>query len=388
MIDQVLVTYTNAPNTYTGEETAEVHCHGSPMVLTMALEALFAQGCRQARAGEFTQRSFLNGKLDLAQAEGVADLLEARSAGGVHLAVHQLAGALSTKIQGIYQEFSGLMAHFCAVLDYPDEDIDPFGEETILKVLSEQRNQLEQLSASWNRGKLITKGIPCALIGLPNAGKSSLLNALLGFERAIVTPIPGTTRDTIEAQISLGELSLRLIDTAGLRETEDPIEKMGVLRSREAQNEAELLLVVIDSSQPLTGEEPKPEGKVPTLCVLTKCDQPQVITEKDLDYPHICSISAKTGEGIQLLEKKILSLFQGTTDVGNQVLLTNLRQAEQVNLALSHVSGAVDALESGLPADAVLTDVEGAMQALGELTGKNISQDITQEIFSRFCVGK
>lgn len=388
VIDQVLATYSKAPFTYTGEDTAEVHCHGSPMVIAMALEAFFALGCRQAEAGEFTQRSFLNGKLDLTQAEGVADLISANSVGAVHQAVGQLGGKLSQKIEEIYSDLAGLMAHFCAVLDYPDEDIDEFGEQTILSTLETQKKALIRLEESWKRGKLVVHGIPCALVGLPNAGKSSLLNALLGYDRAIVTPVAGTTRDTIEAEISLGELSLRLVDTAGLRETEDPIEKMGVERSRQAMEEAQLVLVVIDGSKPLTGEEPvAPEG-VHCICVLNKADKHRVIEKKDLKFTHICEVSAKEEHGLVELQKVILSIFKTNSDDSEQVLLSNQRQVQQVQVARSHIEGAMWALTSGLPADATLTDVEGAMKALGELTGKSVPADITKEIFTRFCVGK
>lgn len=391
VIDQVLATYSNGPYSYTGEDTAEVHCHGSPMVLSLALESFFSLGCRQALAGEFTQRSFLNGKLDLTQAEGVADLLEANSTGAVYQAVGQLSGTLSHKIDHIYGELAGLMAHFCAVLDYPDEDIDEFGEQTIINSLNAQIKELKQLEASWKRGNIVAKGIPCALVGLPNAGKSSLLNALLGYERAIVTPVAGTTRDTIEAEISLGEFSLRLIDTAGLRESEDPIEQIGVERSRQAMELAELILVVVDGSTALTGKEPQVKdlpAHVPTICIVNKVDKTQVIEEEELEFEHICSISSKESDGLEELQKVILSIFKTDTAYGEETMLTNLRQVEQVRLALTHVEGAMDALSSGLPADATLTDVEGAMEALGVLTGKNVPQDVTREIFARFCVGK
>lgn len=387
-IDQVLATYSNAPNTYTGEDTAEVHCHGSPMVLAMALEAFYGEGCRQALAGEFTQRSFLNGKLDLTQAEAVADLLDARSSAAVHQAAGQLEGTLSQKIQEIYLELAGLMAHFCAVLDYPDEDIDAFDHNTITTTLDAQKIALKKLEATWERGNRIAHGIPCALIGLPNAGKSSLLNALLGYDRAIVTPIAGTTRDTIEGEISMGSSTLRLIDTAGLRDSDDPIEQMGVERSRSAMSQAELILLVIDGSQPLTGEEPEVIEGIPTICILNKLDKGQVLMEKDLPYEYIVPLSAKEGEGLERLQKVILSIFKTDSSSATEVLLTNLRQVEQIRLALSHVEGSLDALDLGLPADAILSDVEGAMGELGILTGKNVAQDVTQEIFTRFCVGK
>ncbi len=390
VIDQVLATYSNGPHSYTGEDTAEVHCHGSPMVLTLALEAFFALGCRQAEAGEFTQRSFLQGKLDLTQAEAVADLLEAKSAAAVEQAVGQLQGRLSQRIQEIYGNLAYLMAHFCAVLDYPDEEIDPFDQETIRTTVTEQKRALALLEASWERGRQLTKGIPCALVGAPNAGKSSLLNALLGYERAIVTEIPGTTRDTVEGEIALKSGSLRLIDTAGVHDTQDPIEQMGVERSRLAMEEAELILFVVDASQAWQEElrEILPTGDVPVVLVLNKGDMPGKIAPDQLDFPYVCQISAKEQEGLENLLSVIDGIFHTNSNPSQEVLLTNLRQVNQIRLARSHVEGALEGLDLGLPADAVLTDVEGAMNELGVLTGKNVPEDVTQEIFTRFCVGK
>ncbi|MFI3253026.1 MAG: tRNA uridine-5-carboxymethylaminomethyl(34) synthesis GTPase MnmE [Eubacteriales bacterium] len=387
-IDQVLATYSKGPNSYTGEDTAEVHCHGSPMVLTLALEAFYACGCRQALAGEFTKRAFLNGKLDLLQAEGVADLLDARNTAAVHVAHQQLEGRLTQKIEEIYGALSHLMAHFCVVLDYPDEEIDPFRKEEMESVILAQKAEIDTLLSTWQRGKHIIKGIPCALLGLPNAGKSSLLNALLGYERAIVTSIAGTTRDTIEGEFSLGNISLRLIDTAGLRETDDIIEQMGVARSRQAQEEASLHLVVIDGSEPLTGEEPAENPDIPCICILNKGDIQQNIDIHSLKYQHICQISTKTGEGLQELQNVISSIFSTVSNHSNDLLLTNLRQAQQLELAKQSLQGALEGLISGMAADGILSDVEMAMNELGELNGRNIPADITQEIFSRFCVGK
>lgn len=386
-IDHVLATYSKAPHSYTGEDTAEVHCHGSPMVLTLALEAFCKLGLRLAMAGEFTQRAFVNGKLDLLQAEGVADLLEAKTAAGVYLAAGQLEGRLTEKIEEIYQAFTHLLAHFCVVLDYPDEDIDPFTKEEMETVISTQAKEILALENTWERGKAISKGIPVAILGLPNGGKSSLLNTLLGYARAIVSPIAGTTRDTVEGEISCGAISLRLIDTAGIRETLDPIEQLGVERSLQAKEEAHLQLIVIDGSVPLTGNEPCEEEGVLTICVLNKCDKEQVVQEKDLNFQHIVSISAQENHGLEQLLDVISTLFIPKTRE-EEVLISNLRQVEQLRLARSYVVGALEGLREGMSADCILSDVEGALLELGRLTGKNVPEDVTQEIFSRFCVGK
>ena len=394
VIDQVLCTYSRGPASYTGEDTAELHCHGSPMVLSLGLEALFAQGARQAGPGEFTQRAFLNGRLDLAQAEAVADLLDARSREGARHAAGQLAGALSRRIQGIYSALVDVMAHFHAVLDYPDEDIDPFTQEQLSSDLTQQEGALERLLSTYRRGRQLNRGIRCAIVGRPNAGKSSLLNALVGYERAIVTDIPGTTRDTVEETVELGGVPLRLIDTAGLRESEDPIEQLGVERSRAAMEEAELILVLVDRSAPVTEEDgdllARARTLAPTILVRTKGDLPAArdpfVNLETL--PLVATISTRTGEGLDDLARVIASVFPRDTGAAYGELLTNARQAQAAQRALEGVRRAREALELGVTPDALLTDVEEALSALGELTGQSVSEDITARIFQRFCVGK
>ena len=391
-IDRVLCTYSLGPSSYTGEDTAEFQCHGSPMVLALGLEALFAAGARQARAGEFTRRAFLNGRLDLAQAEAVGDLLSAQSREGARHAAGQLAGALSKRIGDIYSALVDVMAHFHAVLDYPDEDIDPFRLEELDTALSDQEGELNALLASCGRGKLLREGVPCAIVGRPNAGKSSLLNAMLGWERAIVTDIPGTTRDTVEERCELGGVPLRLIDTAGLRDTADPVEKLGVERSRRAMEEAGLILVLIDASRPAQDQDfallQEAMALAPTILVWTKGDLPQApIPVVNMELPPSVTVSAKVRD-LDELCNEISCAFPQDLWGGYGEILTNARQEEAASRAREAVRRAREALTAGFTPDALLTDVEEALSALGELTGQSVREDVTNRIFSKFCVGK
>ena len=396
-VDDCLAVFFPAPHSYTGEDSAEFHCHGSPIVLRLGLQALFAQGARQAGPGEFTRQAFLNGKLDLTEAEAVMDLIDAESAAAAKNALSQLGGSLRRMVEGVRDGLVDIASRFYAVVDYPDEDIEDIHPREIEAALQTADEILTRLLASFQRGQVLRAGVPAAILGRPNAGKSSLLNALLGYDRAIVTDIPGTTRDTVEEKCVLGGVLLRLIDTAGLRETEDAVEKLGTERSRRAAEDAGLVLALIDGSQPVTPEDEAilrlAAGKERWLLLLTKSDLPQKAVLPRLSAlpgtapAAVLSLSAKTGSGIPALETAVAELFpQGEAETGS--LLTNPRQADAVGRALDAVRRAEESLTLGLTPDVILTDAEEALSALGELTGATAREEIVSAIFSRFCVGK
>lgn len=393
VIDNALCVLFRAPNSYTGEDCAEIHCHGSPIVLNEGLTSLFAKGARQAKGGEFTRRAFLNGRMDLIQAEAVVDLIDAETAEAARNAVGQLSGTLSRTVEEIYEALMAVVSRFYAVVDYPDEDIEDLQRAELLDTLRRSENKLQELLATFSRGKLLKSGVPTVILGKPNAGKSSLLNALLGYERAIVTDVAGTTRDTVEEKVRLDHVLLRLIDTAGIRETADSVEKIGVERSRVAAGKASLALLVLDGSAPLDAEDEAAiavaEGVANLVVIVNKADLPRRIDVGALAdrFDNVISLSAKTGEGITTLTDHITSLYPaGTTAQGE--LLTNARQADAVSRAWNAVREARSALRIGMTPDVVLSDVENALSALGELNGKSLREDLVSTIFSRFCVGK
>ena len=407
VIDRGLAVRFPGPHSYTGEDCAELHCHGSPVVLREVLSALSAAGARRAGPGEFTKRAFLNGRLDLTQAEAVMDLIDAETAAAARNAAAQLDGGLRRRLEPIQETLLEVASRFYAVVDYPDEDIEDAGPEEISAALETAEKALTALLDTCRRGQVLKRGVRTAIVGLPNAGKSSLLNALAGRERAIVTEVPGTTRDTVEESVLCGGVLLRLTDTAGLRKTEDPVEKLGVERSRQAMESADLILLVEDSSTALYPELEEnwmdryvirrqvAEAGKPWICVHSKCDLSGIVGGSSTLFGEGANnpaatvfVSAKTGQGLDQLEQAVAVLFPAGNPAEAGSLLTDQRQEDAARRALDALRRGRETLEGGLTPDAALTDVEEALDALGELTGRSAREEIVSGIFSRFCVGK
>lgn len=390
-IDSCLAVYTRGPHSYTGEDTVEIQCHGSPAVLAAGLDALYLAGAKPAKRGEFTKRAFLNGQLALTQAEAVIDLIEAETADAAANAAGQVGGVLQKKLAPIYDDLTNICSHFHAVLDYPDEDIEDFGLPSYEAALKADAKTLYALLQTYGQGRILRQGVSAAIVGKPNVGKSSLLNALAGYERVIVTEIAGTTRDTVEETVMVGSTRLRLIDTAGIRQTEDRIEAMGVERSRAAVENADLVIFVCDGSTPLTDED----REVIDVCLdaenaialINKSDLGQAVVPSDLPFVTVIPVCTKTGDGLEQLADVVDEMFAGAAPCDGSIL-SNPRQFDAIRRAYEALLSALQGLKLGLTPDAVLTDVEAAMEAMGEVTGATVREDITARIFERFCVGK
>ena len=390
-IDSCCAIYSRGPHSYTGEDTVEFHCHGSPAVLTAGLEALYRAGAKPAGRGEFTKRAFLNGKLDLTQAEAVIDLIEADTADAAANAAGQVTGRLGRKLAPVYDNLTNLCSHFHAVLDYPDEDIEDFGLSSYESSLRADAKALYALLQTYGQGRILRSGVAAAIVGKPNVGKSSLLNALAGFDRVIVTDIPGTTRDTVEETVMLGATRLRLMDTAGIRDTQDTVEAIGVERSKRSIEEADLVIFVCDGSKPLDEEDRAIidlcEDLENAVALINKTDLGTVVEPGELPFLYVIECSTATGEGLEQLADAVDTMFENQLPCDGSIL-TNARQFDAIRRAYEAMLRGLKGLRLGLTPDAVLTDVEEAMEAMGEVTGATVREDITARIFERFCVGK
>ncbi len=390
VVDEVLVSYMRAPHTYTRQDVVEINCHGGIVPLRRVLELTLRGGARLARPGEMTLRAFLNGRLDLAQAEAVLDIVQAKTEAGLRVAVDQLEGRLSDQIRAVRASLLAVLAYLEATIDFAEEDI-PF--QDIAPPLAAARDKLEKLLAGADQGLVYRQGVRTAIVGKPNVGKSSLLNALLHTSRAIVTPIPGTTRDTLEETINLRGIPLVLVDTAGITATEDVIERLGIERSRRALAQADLVLMVVDGSQALDqadGAIAALIGDRATILVINKSDLPR-LAEAAAFLPQLprVAISALTGQGLEELEEAIVErVFAGQVWVSDLPLVSSPRHKDVLRRALDYVLAAEQSHRENMPADFVTIDLTAAVNALGEITGETASENLLDTIFSHFCIGK
>jgi tRNA modification GTPase len=393
MVDDVLLTIMRKPRSYTGEDVVEIHCHGGAFLSRKILGLALSQGARQAEPGEFTKRAFLNGKMDLSQAEAVLDLIRARTDKASELALTQARGELSKWVHGLREELLDILVQVEAAIDFPEEEIDLLKRPDVIQKIGNLRSEIFDIISTYEWGRLFREGARVCICGRPNVGKSSLLNALLGQERVIVTPVPGTTRDMIEEVINLDGLPVVLWDTAGLRETDDQIEQMGVNLSRQYLEKADALIVVLDGSTRLTQDDETllrdAEGKK-VLIVVNKNDLPQALSLEGLsrgDSSTIVRVSAKSGDGMSVLQKKLKDLVIGC-ESEPRIVLTNLRHRNALLRGEMALSRAETTLEEGYAAEFVGIDLNEARDALGEVIGTVSSEDILEHIFKNFCIGK
>lgn len=388
MVDEVLVAYMAAPHTYTREDIVEINCHGGPLPLQRVLGLALRYGARLANPGEFTLRAFLNGRIDLAQAEAVLDIVQAKTAASLRLAAGGLAGRLSAPVKAVRAKLMEALAYLTARIDFPEDEVE---EQDIIPTLEEAKVTLGQLLATADAGIVYRQGVRTAIVGRPNVGKSSLLNRLLRESRAIVTPIPGTTRDTLEEVMNLQGVPFLLIDTAGIAHTQDVVEHLGVERSRCAIEQADFVLFVIDASEPLTAADEEIAGLLTgkaVLLVANKRDLPPKADLASLSWPAL-SISALTGEGLAELEAEMVRrVLGGRVVASDSALVSNPRHKEALERALHHLEAALEALRAAMPDDFVTIDLTASLNALGEITGETVTEELIDTIFSRFCIGK
>ena len=396
IIDEVLVSYFKEPKSYTTENMCEINSHGGNVIVKKILELCLKNGAELAEPGEFTKRAFLNGRIDLAQAESVIDVINAKSDKEAKSGIKQLEGYLSKEIKKIKQEILDVLVNIEVTIDYPEYDIPEVQENEMKKMLESVENNLDKLEKSFDNGKIIKEGIKTAIIGKPNAGKSSLLNAILKEERAIVTDIAGTTRDTIEEFITINGIPLKLVDTAGIRSASDEVEKIGIEKSIKQAEEADLIIAIFDSSKELTQEDLEILDLIKykkSIILLNKTDLSAIITEQDERLTavtqNILKISALNKTGIEELYEKISEMFNlNEINLDNDILITNVRHKNIISKAIENVKKANEAIDMNMPIDIITIYIKDILEDLGEITGEVVTDDIINEIFSKFCLGK
>lgn len=395
-IDEVLLLLMHGPHSYTAEDVVEIQCHGGIVPVRQILKLLVNQGVRMAEAGEFTKRAFMNGRIDLTQAEAIIDIIEAKTEDSLSLAVAQLDGTVSKFVSDVREQLIAMIAHLEVTIDYPEEDIEDVTSQEVREQLEPILTHMDELLATANTGRLIRDGIMTVIVGRPNAGKSSLMNALLRENRAIVTDIPGTTRDSIEEFMTIEGISLRLIDTAGIRDTDDTVEALGVERARQYIYKADIVLCVIDASTPLTDEERHILGSVSglnTIVLLNKSDKGLAVSSESIasmgTFTAIETISAKDGEGTAVLSKWVKELvYGGQVKQTNDAMISNVRHISLMEQAKGQIEQAITSIDAGMPVDFIATDLRSAWELLGDITGDSIRESMVDELFSRFCLGK
>ena len=396
IIDEVLVTYFKKPKSYTTEDMCEINTHGGNIVTRKILELCLKNGANLAEPGEFTKRAFLNGRIDLLQAESVIDVINAKSEREAKTGIKQLEGMLSKKINEIKQEILDVMVNVDVSIDYPEYDVEEVTYQEISNMLTSVKEKLEKLEKSFDNGKLIKEGIKTAIIGKPNAGKSSLLNAILKEDRAIVTEYEGTTRDTIEEFVNIEGIPLKLIDTAGIRNAKDEVEKIGIAKSREIAKEADLIIAIFDSTKELSPEDLEIldliKGKK-SIVILNKIDLNAILSENDDRFTNvsenILKLSALNGEGLEKLYETISKMFSlNEINLDNEIVITNLRHKNLISKALINVKKSEEAIEQNMPVDIIAIFIKDILEDLGNITGDIVTDDIINEIFSKFCLGK
>lgn len=396
VIDEVLVSYFKAPKSYTMENMCEINSHGGNIIVKKILELCLKNGAELAEPGEFTKRAFLNGRIDLVQAESVIDIINAKSEKEVKTGIKQLEGLLSKEIAEIKQEIMDVMINIEVSIDYPEYDVEDVANAEITDMLDSVKKKLERLERSFDNGKVIKEGIKTAIIGKPNAGKSSLLNAILKEDRAIVTEYEGTTRDTIEEFVNINGIPLKLIDTAGIRETKDEVEKIGIAKSRETANTADLIIAIFDASKEIDEEDLEVIDFIKNkkaIIILNKMDLKAKIDENNENLKklsgNIIKMSALKNIGIDKLYEKITEMFNlNEINLDNENVITNVRQKNLITKAIENVKKAKETIEQKMPIDIVAIFIKDILEDLGKITGEVVTEDIIEEIFANFCLGK